>query len=80
MSFTGGIDYFPGPFEVKFPAGMTNVSFRALVADDEVAEYEEQFYLYIDGDSLYYLVKAYYHSTTYVYIDDNDSKLLIILY
>lgn len=76
--FTGGIDYFPGPFDVNFPAGITNVSFRVLIADDEIAEQREAFRLYIHSNSLYYLVKSHHWRDTHVYIEDNDCKLLII--
>ena len=75
---TGGIDYFPAPFEVKFPAGVTNASFRVLIADDEVAEYTESFFLYIDYVSLYYLMDVYDPDRVHVYIDDNDCKLNLL--
>ena len=77
-NLTGGIDYFPGPFEVRIPAGETSTSFRILIADDEVAENVETFYLSIEDHSLYYLVKVYHYSGVYVYIDDNDCKLKLL--
>ena len=75
---TGGIDYFPGPFLVTFPAGVTNVSFPILIADDEMAEVTESFRIYIKLDSLHYLVKQHTDIQISVTIQDNDCKSLIL--
>ena len=77
-NLTGGIDYFPGPFELRIPAGETSISFRILIADDEIAEIVETFDLYIEEHSLYYLVRTYQYSGVRVYIDDNDCKLNLL--
>ena len=53
---------------------MTNTSFRVLIADDDAVETTEYFRLYIDENSLHYLVKVYYYYRTRIYIDDTDGK------
>ena len=72
--FTGGIDYFPGPFVATIPAGMINASFYILIADDEMTEAPEYFYIETDASSFHYLVKKYVLGHFYVYIDDDDCK------
>ena len=75
---TGGIDYFPGPFTVVFLAGETIASFYLLIADDEVAEPTEFFFVKLDSESSHYLLKSYgtypYHCV--IYIQDDDCKFL----
>ena len=79
LVITGGIDYFPGPYEVNFPAGVTSASFRILIANDETAERVEKFRLHIRTYySSYYRVNAYNNTRTTVYIDDDDGKLQIL--
>ena len=59
---------------------MTSILFHILIADDEIAEKQERFRLEIHSNSLYYLVKPYKFSSTYVFIKDNDCKLLMLNY
>ena len=75
--FTGGIDYFPGPFLVTFPAGVTNASFPILIADDETPEITEYFEIYIVRDSLQYRIRTYPLSQSFITIQDNDCKLIV---
>ena len=37
----GGVDYNSGPYNVTFPAGMTNVSFVIIINDDNILEDDE---------------------------------------
>jgi len=73
----GNIDYFRGPFFLKFPAGVTNVTFHVLIADDELVESNEYIYFSILYQSLHHLVKTFHYTSTTVYIQDNDCKFLI---
>ena len=77
QSYTGGIDYFPGPFSVTFPAGVTSVPFNVTLADDDLVEPYETFTLYIDTSSLPDSVKRVYPYSVSVTIVDDDSKFLI---
>ena len=48
----GGVDYNSGPYNVTFPAGVTNVSFNVTIINDNVLENNEIFHLIIDSSSL----------------------------
>ena len=78
FNLIGGIDYFPGPFRVTFPAGATNASFPILIADDELAELTEYFAIYIKSESFHYLVKSHRYTWIQVDILDNDCKFLFL--
>ena len=48
----GGVDYISGPYAVKIPAGVNNVSFSVLITNDNKREVNETFRLVIDSSSL----------------------------
>ena len=75
VTFVGGIDYDPGPYNVTIPAGATSVLFNVLVTTDSIVELDEEFELTIDDTSLPDMVTTAEPTTT-VIIVDNDSKLL----
>ena len=77
QSYTGGIDYFLGPFSVTFPAGVISVPFNVTLVDDDLVEPYESFTLYIDTSSLPDNVKRVYPYSVSVTIVDDDSKCLI---
>ena len=72
----GNIDYFSGPFFLKFPAGVTNVTFHVLIADDKLVENSEYIYFCILHESLHYPLKRFRYSDVHIYIQDNDCKLI----
>ena len=72
---SGGIDYFPGPFTVIFPAGATNASFHILMADDEIAEPTENVFIEFDPESSHPLLKEYrLNGDCRIIIQDDDCK------
>ena len=62
---------------MKFPAGVTNVTFHVLIADDKLIENSEHIYFGFLYESLHYLVKRFRYSGINVYIRDDDCKFLI---
>ena len=71
---TGGVDYYSGPYNVTFPAGVTSVSFNISIYDDDVLEDNENFSLAINIDSLPYGVIIGSPSTVLMIIRNDDSK------
>jgi len=50
-SLIGGKDYVVGSSKVKFPAGVTTVSFNVCIKGDEILENNEMFQLSIKSKS-----------------------------
>ena len=73
----GDDDYISGPYNVTFPAGMTEVSLNVTVMDDNVLESNERFQLSINSSSLPNRVSVDNPSVVDVTIVDNDRKLLL---
>ena len=48
----GGVDYDSGPYNVTFPAGVTNVSFDVPITNDNILDDKEIFTLTIAPNSL----------------------------
>ena len=74
---TGGTDYYLGTYNVTFPAGETTASFSILIADDNIAETNEQFGLYIDSSTLPGGVIRISPYFVWVTILNDDCKLII---
>ena len=49
---TGNNDYTSGPYNVTFPAGITNVSFDVVIKDNKILEGNEYFTLSINASNL----------------------------
>ena len=77
----GGDDYVSGPYNVTFPAGVTEVSLNVTIINDVLLEYNETFQLSINinSSSLPNRVTVDNHNEVTVTIVDNDSKLIINL-
>ena len=67
----GGVDYQSGPYNVKFPAGVTNVSFNVLINNDNILEVNEEFNLIIRHSSS--IATHSPHRITVIILND-DSK------
>ena len=52
IKYLTGVDYGPGPYEIKFPAGHTTVGFNISISDDDLLEDNETFNLTINPSSL----------------------------
>ena len=63
---------------MKIPAGITNVSFTILIADDEIPERREFFYITIYSNSNFLVQSHYPYSRIPVYIQDDDCKLIFL--
>ena len=78
-TFTGNSDYYPGPYNVTFPAGETTMSFNVSVIDDNIVERNEIFTLSIDNNALPRgVVRLTPHSVS-VIIENDDSKLIKLM-
>ena len=78
---TGGDDYYPGPYNVTFPVGVTIVLFNISIYNDNVSETGEEFQLIIDSYSLPSAVTVGIPNTTIVTIKGNCTyKLLLNFY
>ena len=74
LCIIGGFDYISGPYIVRFPAGVTNVSFDVPIRDDNILESDEVFNLTIDPSSLRRRVTVSDPSQAVVTIIDNESE------
>ena len=78
MISSGGNDYNPRQFTVKFDAGMIRVPFDISIDRDDVLEGNETFSLTIDPSSLPSKVTVTNPNQTTVIIVDDDGKKTII--
>ena len=47
-----GVDYYSGPYNVTFPAGISRASFNITIINDTVLEHNETFSLFITEELL----------------------------
>ena len=73
MYITGG-DYESRPYSLSFSQGITRISFKVLIIDDDIYEDIESFHVTIDPSSLPSDVIVDYPSEVTVFIMDNDGK------
>ena len=52
INYFTGVDYNPGPYEIKFPAGRTSAGFNISINNDDLLEDNETFNLIINPSSL----------------------------
>ena len=75
----GGVDYNSGPYNVTFPAGVTNVSFNVLINNDNILEVNEEFNLIIRHSSSSSITTGSPHNTTVIILNDDSKYIVIIL-
>jgi len=68
------VDYNSGPYPVRFPAGVTSVTFNIPINDDSILEDNENFMLTINQPSLPEGVTVDEPDEATVTIVDNDGK------
>ena len=76
-NLTGSIDYYPGPYNVSFPAGETIISFNILITDNDVIGGNKAFRLSIDSNTLPSGGTRNSPYSVTVTIQNDDCKLLI---
>ena len=75
---TGDIDYYPGSYNIIFPARVTRVSFQVLIIDDDdVIEGTEAFTLSVDTSVLPANARLATPRSVLVTIVDDDCKSLM---
>ena len=74
ISFTGGVDYTPGPYSVTFPSGMTIASFDISITDDNIFEGSEDVKIEIIGSLPNGIAVGDPDHATVTIVDD-DSKM-----
>jgi len=72
------VDYGPGPYDVRIPAGDTSVTFDVPIVDDDILENDEDFDLTIVRGSLPDGVTRGNPGTSTVTIINDDGKSLQI--
>ena len=77
---TGGADYDSGPYNVTFPAGVTNIPCDVPITNDIILEGDEYFYLIIDPSSQPNGVSVSNPDHATVTIVDDDGKHLLLLH
>ena len=76
----GGIDYTFKSHNVKFPAGVTTVSFSIPINNDNIVEDNEEFQLIINTDSLPNGIVTGNPSKATVVIKNDDSKFHVLMH
>ena len=77
---TGGSDYYPGPYNVTFPAGVTRVILNISITDDDAVEGNENFTLSVDTNALPSGVISISPYKVTAIIMDDDCKLPMKFY
>ena len=67
-------DYVTGPYNIRVPAGLTNVSYDILINNDNLLEDDENFYLFINPSLLPSGVAVSYDNQVMVTIINDDGK------
>ena len=80
FNITGGdgesADYHSGPYDIKFPVGVTHVPLNVTIVNDNILENNETFNLTINSSSLPGNVRVGDPGQATVIIRDDDGMLL----
>ena len=79
MTNSTGEDYSPGPYSVRFPAGITSSFLYISITDDNILEGNEYFNILIDLSSLITGITVGNVDRATVTISDADSKQYMYL-
>ena len=74
LCLIGDIDFESVPYNITFPAGVTNISFNIMIYDDDVLEGNENFTLTMNAESLPDGITIDDPNTVIMIIRNDDSK------